>query len=66
MLAKAAADGHRVVLVFATKGEHGEVDDGFLDDGETLGERRVKETERVGRDPRRRSASSSSATSTPG
>jgi LmbE family N-acetylglucosaminyl deacetylase len=45
VLAKAAADGHRTVLVFATKGEHGEVDDGFLDDGETLTERRVKESE---------------------
>src|SRR5436309_684452 len=45
-LAKAAKDGHRVVLVFATKGEHGEVDEGFLEPGETLAERRVKETER--------------------
>jgi LmbE family N-acetylglucosaminyl deacetylase len=45
-IAKAAKDGHRVVLVFATKGEHGEVDDGFLDDGETLSERRVQETHR--------------------
>ena len=45
-LAKAAAAGHRTVLVFGTKGEHGEVQDGFLDDGETLGQRRVKETER--------------------
>ncbi|MGQ0432737.1 MAG: PIG-L family deacetylase [Microthrixaceae bacterium] len=43
MLAKAAAAGHRTVLVFATRGEHGEVDDGFLDPGETLGERRTKE-----------------------
>jgi LmbE family N-acetylglucosaminyl deacetylase len=46
VLAKAAAAGHRTVLVFGTKGEHGEVDEGFLDDGETLAERRVKETER--------------------
>src|SRR5436309_14844754 len=45
-LAKAAKDGHRVVLVFATKGEHGEVDEGFLEPGETLAERRVKETQR--------------------
>ena len=44
-MAKAVADGHRVVLVVATKGEHGEVADGFLDDGETLGARRVKETQ---------------------
>jgi LmbE family N-acetylglucosaminyl deacetylase len=43
MLAKAAAAGHRTVLVFATRGEHGEVDDGFLDPGETLAERRTKE-----------------------
>jgi LmbE family N-acetylglucosaminyl deacetylase len=45
-LAKAAKDGHRVVLVFATKGEHGEVEPGFLDPGETLAERRVQETHR--------------------
>ncbi|MGV3758548.1 MAG: PIG-L family deacetylase [Actinomycetota bacterium] len=43
-LAKAAAAGHRVVLVFATRGEHGEVADGFLDDEEHLAQRRVKET----------------------
>ncbi len=46
MLAKAAAAGHRTVLVFATRGEHGEVDDGFLDPGETLGDRRTKESHR--------------------
>jgi LmbE family N-acetylglucosaminyl deacetylase len=45
-IAKAAKDGHRVVLVFATKGEHGEVDDGFLDPGETLAARRVQEARR--------------------
>lgn len=45
-LAKAAKAGHRTVLVFGTKGEHGEVLDGFLDQDELLGERRVKETER--------------------
>jgi len=43
-LAKAAAAGHRVVLVFATRGEHGEVADGFLDDEEHLAQRREKET----------------------
>jgi LmbE family N-acetylglucosaminyl deacetylase len=43
-MAMAAAAGHRVVLVVATRGEHGEVADGFLDAGETLGERREKET----------------------
>ncbi len=43
-MAKAAAAGHRVILVVATKGEHGEVADGYLDPGEALWERRVKET----------------------
>ncbi len=41
---KAATDGHRVVLVVATKGEHGEVADDFLDPGEELWQRRVQET----------------------
>jgi LmbE family N-acetylglucosaminyl deacetylase len=45
VMAKAAKEGHRVVLVVATKGEHGEVPDGFLDPGEELWQRRVKETE---------------------
>ncbi|MFC5136624.1 PIG-L family deacetylase [Actinomycetospora rhizophila] len=40
----AAEAGHRVVLVVATRGEHGEIVPGVLDDGETLAERRVKET----------------------
>ncbi len=44
VMAKASDDGHRVVLVVATKGEHGEVADGFLGPSETLGDRRVKET----------------------
>lgn len=43
-LAKVAAEGHRVVVVFATRGEHGEVDDGVLDPGEELWQRRVAET----------------------
>ncbi len=43
-MAKAAAAGHRVVLVVATRGEHGEVPDGYLDPGEELGRRRVRET----------------------
>lgn len=43
-LARASSEGHRVVLVFATKGEHGEYPSGFLTDGETLGGRRVRET----------------------
>ncbi len=39
----AADAGHRVVLVVATRGECGEVNDGFLAAGETLGERREAE-----------------------
>src|ERR1041385_322934 len=45
-LAKAAAAGHRTVLVFAARGEHGEVADGFLDAGESLGARREQECQR--------------------
>jgi LmbE family N-acetylglucosaminyl deacetylase len=43
VIARSASEGHRVVLVFATKGEHGEIIDGVLTDGETLAERRVVE-----------------------
>ncbi len=42
-MASLAAQGHRVVLVTATGGELGEVADGFLRPGETLGERRAVE-----------------------
>ena len=42
-LARAADEGHRVVLVFATRGECGEVAPGFLRDGEELGDRREEE-----------------------
>ncbi len=45
VMAKAADEGHRVVLVVATKGEQGEVAEGFLAPGEALWERRVRETE---------------------
>ncbi|MEY2464480.1 MAG: hypothetical protein QOH64_2618 [Acidimicrobiaceae bacterium] len=45
VMRKAHDEGHRVVLVVATRGEHGEVDDGFLEPGEELWERRVRETE---------------------
>jgi LmbE family N-acetylglucosaminyl deacetylase len=45
-LAKAAKEGHRVVLVFATLGEHGEVAEGFLEDDEALGQRRAREVAR--------------------
>jgi LmbE family N-acetylglucosaminyl deacetylase len=43
-IAKATAAGHRAVLVFATRGELGEVDDGFLGDGEALATRREQES----------------------
>jgi LmbE family N-acetylglucosaminyl deacetylase len=42
---RAADEGHRVVLVVATRGENGEVPEGFLKPGEPLWERRVAETE---------------------
>lgn len=41
---KASEEGHRVVLVVATRGEQGEVPEGFLSDGEQLWQRRVAET----------------------
>jgi LmbE family N-acetylglucosaminyl deacetylase len=41
---RAKQRGHRVVLVLATRGEVGEVADGFLSPGEALGERRTAET----------------------
>ncbi|GHG93677.1 GlcNAc-PI de-N-acetylase [Amycolatopsis acidiphila] len=44
VMRKAFEDGHRVVLVVATRGEHGEVPDGFLAEGEPLWRRRVRET----------------------
>ena len=48
-MARAAAEGHRVVLVVATAGEVGEVEEGFLDEGERLGDRRRGETEESAR-----------------
>jgi LmbE family N-acetylglucosaminyl deacetylase len=44
VMRKAADEGHRVVLVVATRGENGEVPDGFLADDEPLWRRRVAET----------------------
>ncbi len=44
VMRKAYEEGHRVVLVVATRGEHGEVADGFLAEGEELWTRRVAET----------------------
>jgi LmbE family N-acetylglucosaminyl deacetylase len=46
-IAKAAAEGHRVVLVIATRGEHGEVPDGFLKEGEILAAVREGELQRA-------------------
>ena len=46
-IARAVAEGHRVVLVLATRGEVGEVPDGFLEPGEEVWERRTAETLRA-------------------
>jgi LmbE family N-acetylglucosaminyl deacetylase len=46
-MARAARSGHRVVLVVATRGEHGEVAEGVLEPGEPLGARREVETHRA-------------------
>jgi LmbE family N-acetylglucosaminyl deacetylase len=45
VMRKAADAGHRVVVVVATRGECGEVPEGFLAPGEELATRRVAETE---------------------
>jgi LmbE family N-acetylglucosaminyl deacetylase len=45
-LAKAVDDGHRVVVVYATRGELGEVPDGLLRPDESLVERRMDEVRR--------------------
>jgi len=42
-MARLATEGHRVVLVCATRGELGEVAEDFLDPGESLTDRRVAE-----------------------
>jgi len=42
-MAQLAARGHRVVMVTATRGEHGEVVPGVLAEGEALGDRRATE-----------------------
>ena len=65
-LARAAEAGHRVVLVFATRGELGEPVPGVLADGEQLALRRVGGVLRRGRVCSARTGSSSSATPTPG
>jgi LmbE family N-acetylglucosaminyl deacetylase len=45
VMRKASEEGHRVVLVVATRGERGEVAEGFLEEGEELWQRRVAETQ---------------------
>jgi LmbE family N-acetylglucosaminyl deacetylase len=45
-LAKAVHDGHRVVVVYATRGDVGEAPDGLLEPGESLVERRMAEAMR--------------------
>ncbi|HEX5095091.1 MAG TPA: PIG-L family deacetylase [Acidimicrobiia bacterium] len=45
VMAQAHAQGHRVVLVVATRGELGEYDPAILEPGETLADRRVAETQ---------------------
>jgi LmbE family N-acetylglucosaminyl deacetylase len=47
-MAKLAGAGHRVVLVTATGGEHGEVVEGVLAPGELLSQRRASELEAAG------------------
>jgi LmbE family N-acetylglucosaminyl deacetylase len=42
-MAKMADEGHRVVLVTATRGELGEIPEGLLDPGESLTHRRIDE-----------------------
>jgi LmbE family N-acetylglucosaminyl deacetylase len=48
-MAKMASQGHRVILVTATRGELGEMPDGILENGETVADRRVRELEDAGR-----------------
>jgi len=48
-LARAAREGHRVVLVFATRGELGEDVDGVLGESEVLADRRVAEADAAAR-----------------
>ena len=49
IMKKYSTEGHRVVLVLATKGEHGEVAEGVLEPGEALWQRRVLEVEESAR-----------------
>jgi LmbE family N-acetylglucosaminyl deacetylase len=49
VMARASSEGHRVVLVTATGGEHGEVAPGVLAPGESLGSRRAVEVAEAAR-----------------
>jgi LmbE family N-acetylglucosaminyl deacetylase len=44
VMRKASEEGHRVILVVATRGERGEIQPGVLAEGEDLWRRRVEET----------------------
>jgi LmbE family N-acetylglucosaminyl deacetylase len=46
-MAKLAGAGHRVVLVTATRGDHGEVVPGVLTEGESLADRRIEELQQA-------------------
>jgi LmbE family N-acetylglucosaminyl deacetylase len=46
-IARATDDGHRVVVVFATRGDHGEVAEGVLSASEVLADRRDVEARRA-------------------
>jgi len=46
-MAKMASEGHRVVIVTATRGELGETPEGMLADGETLADLRDRELEKA-------------------
>lgn len=46
VMAKAASEGHRVVLVIATRGEHAGFGHELLAEGEAMAQRRVEETNR--------------------
>jgi LmbE family N-acetylglucosaminyl deacetylase len=47
VMAKAASEGHRVVLVVATRGEHAGYGHEMLEPGEKMSERREQETQRA-------------------
>ena len=63
-MARASAEGHRVVVVFATNGDHGEVAEDAIE-GETVADHRRREAE-ASAGCSGSPASSGSATPTPG